>query len=119
MAMDRRHREVLTVARSVLEQLDVEVVLQRILRAARELTGARFAALGVLDESRTGLDRFLTLGLDDAARRRIGSPPTGRGVLGELIRVQQPLRVGDIGRHPAVGSSADALLPRSADHRRG
>jgi signal transduction histidine kinase len=101
MAMDRRHREVLTVARSVLEQLDVEVVLQRILRAARELTGARFAALGVLDESRTGLDRFLTLGLDDAARRRIGSPPTGRGVLGELIRVQQPLRVGDIGRHPA------------------
>jgi GAF domain-containing protein len=101
MAMDRRPREVLTVARSVLEQLDVEVVLQRILRAARELTGARFAALGVLDESRTGLDRFLTLGLDDAARRRIGSPPTGRGVLGELIRVQQPLRVGDIGRHPA------------------
>jgi signal transduction histidine kinase len=101
MAMDRRHREVLTVARSVLEQLDVEVVLQRILRAARELTGARFAALGVLDESRTGLDRFLTLGLDDAARRRIGSLPTGRGVLGELIRVQQPLRVGDIGRHPA------------------
>jgi signal transduction histidine kinase len=101
MAMDRRPREVLTVARSVLEQLDVEVVLQRILRAAQELTGARFAALGVLDESRTGLDRFLTLGLDDAARRRIGSLPTGRGVLGELIRVQQPLRVGDIGRHPA------------------
>jgi signal transduction histidine kinase len=99
--MDRRPREVLTVARSVLEQLDVEVVLQRILRAAQELTGARFAALGVLDESRTGLDRFLTLGLDDAARRRIGSLPTGRGVLGELIRVQQPLRVGDIGRHPA------------------
>jgi signal transduction histidine kinase len=99
--MDRRPREVLTVARSVLEQLDVEVVLQRILRAAQELTGARFAALGVLDESRTGLDRFLTLGLDDAARRRIGSLPTGRGVLGELIRVRQPLRVGDIGRHPA------------------
>jgi signal transduction histidine kinase len=99
--MDRRPREVLTVARSVLEQLDVEVVLQRILRAAQELTGARYAALGVLDESRTGLDRFLTLGLDDAARQRIGSLPTGRGVLGELIRDPQPLRVGDIGRHPA------------------
>jgi signal transduction histidine kinase len=99
--MDRRPREVLTVARSVLEQLDVEVVLQRILRAAQELTGARFAALGILDESRSVLARFLTLGLDDVTRERIGPLPTGRGVLGELIRDPQPLRVGDIGRHPA------------------
>jgi signal transduction histidine kinase len=98
--MDQRSREVLTVARSVLEQLDVEVVLQRILRAAQELTGARYAALGVLDESGTGLGRFLTVGLDEATRERIRSPPAGRGVLGELIREPRPLRVADIGRHP-------------------
>ena len=85
-AMDQATRGVLKVARSVLEQLDTEQVLERVLEAARELTGARYAALGVLDESRNELSRFLTQGLDEDQRRRIGSLPTGRGVLGELIR---------------------------------
>ena len=55
--MDQATREVLKVARGVLEQLDVEQVLDRVLDAAAELTGARYAALGVLDESRSGLAR--------------------------------------------------------------
>ena len=59
---DRGIRSVLGVARSVLSDLDLEVVLERVLESARELTGARYAALGVLDESRTGLARFLTAG---------------------------------------------------------
>ena len=91
---------VLDVARSVLEDLDVEVVLERALVAARDVTGARYAALGVLDASRMHLERFLTLGIDDATRRLIGPLPTGRGVLGELIRDPAPLRIADVGSHP-------------------
>ena len=60
--------QVLAVARSVLQDLDVEKVLERVLVAARDVTGARYAALGVLDESRTHLGRFLTLGIDVATR---------------------------------------------------
>jgi signal transduction histidine kinase len=90
----------LSVARSVLEQLDLEVVLARVLAAARELTGARYAALGVLDDSRHQLARFLTLGIDEQTRNTIGPLPTGRGVLGELIRMPRPLRVADVGSHP-------------------
>jgi signal transduction histidine kinase len=99
-AMDQATRGVLKVARSVLEQLDTEQVLERVLEAARELTGARYAALGVLDESRNELSRFLTQGLDEDQQRRIGSLPTGRGVLGELIRSPKPLRIADVGSHP-------------------
>jgi signal transduction histidine kinase len=98
--MDAATRGVLKVARSVLEQLDVEQVLERVLEAARELTDARFAALGVLDESRSQLGRFLTRGIDEPTRRLIGPLPTGRGVLGELIRHPRPLRIADVGSHP-------------------
>jgi signal transduction histidine kinase len=98
--MDQGSQQILTVARSVLEQLDVEVVLERVLVAARELTGARYTALGVLDEPREHLSRFLTAGLDEPTRSRIGSLPTGRGVIGELIRRPEPLRIDDLGSHP-------------------
>jgi two-component system, NarL family, sensor histidine kinase DevS len=98
--MDQATRGVLTVARSVLEQLDTDQVLDRVLDAACELTGARYAALGVLDESRNSLARFLTRGIDEDDRTMIGSLPTGRGVLGELIRNPTPLRMADVGSHP-------------------
>lgn len=98
--MDQATDAVLTVARSVLERLDLEVVLERLLDSARELTGAQYAALGVLNESRTRLERFLTAGIDEPTRRLIGPLPSGRGVLGELIRDPQPLRLKDVGSHP-------------------
>ena len=60
------------------------------LEVACELTGARYAALGVLDEDRHELERFITLGIDDETRRAIGNLPRGRGVLGLLI--EQPRR---------------------------
>jgi signal transduction histidine kinase len=71
-----------------------------VLESARELTGARYAALGVLDQAGTGLARFITAGIDEESQRRIGSPPTGHGVLGELIRHPTPLRLADVGAHP-------------------
>jgi signal transduction histidine kinase len=98
--MESATEGVLSVARSVLEELDLEVVLARVLEAARGLTGARYAALGVLDDSRHQLARFLTLGIDEQTRSTIGPLPTGRGVLGELIRNPRPLRIADVGSHP-------------------
>ena len=97
--MDQATEGVLKVARGVLEQLDVDEVLGRVLDAARELTGARYAALGVLDESREELARFLTRGISERDHRAIGALPTGRGVLGELIRNPRPLRLPDVGSH--------------------
>ena len=98
--MDQTARGVLGIARSVLAELDVDSVLNRVLMSARELTGARYAALGVLDSSRTELERFLTLGVDEDQREAIGSPPRGRGVLGELISNPRPLRLSNISDHP-------------------
>ena len=97
---DRGIDHVLELARSVLGDLDVEAVLERVLVAGRELTGARYAAIGVLDEEGTGLARFITLGLDDATREGIGTPPRGRGVLGELISHPVALRLTEVGDHP-------------------
>jgi signal transduction histidine kinase len=93
-------RLVLEVAESVLAELDVEVVLNRVLEAARTLTSARYAAVGVLDQSRSELERFVTSGIDEATQAEIGALPRGRGVLGELIVNPSPLRLGDVGSHP-------------------
>ena len=90
---------VLDVACGVLSDLDVDVVLERVLEAARELTGARYAALGVVDSSGVELERFVTAGVDERTRRKIGAPPRGRGVLGELISDPRPLRLADVGAY--------------------
>ncbi|MBV9000059.1 MAG: GAF domain-containing sensor histidine kinase [Solirubrobacterales bacterium] len=91
---------VLDVACGVLSDLDVDVVLERLLDAARDLTGAEYAAVGVLDPSRSELERFVTAGVDELTRQRIGALPHGRGVLGELIADPRPLRLADAGMHP-------------------
>jgi signal transduction histidine kinase len=98
--MDRAVRGVLDLARDVLAELDLDVVLERVLDSAQELTDARYAALGVLDESRSELSQFITRGIDDATHAAIGALPRGRGVLGALIEDPAPLRLEDVGRHP-------------------
>jgi signal transduction histidine kinase len=95
-----RTRRLLQVGRTLVSEHDTEAVLDRILHEARDVTGARYAALGVLDERRTELERFLTLGLDDATHRAIGDLPRGRGVLGVLIEDPRPLRLTEVGDHP-------------------
>ena len=86
--------------RGLMEELDPELVLDRLLETARELTGARYAALGVLDEQRRELARFITRGVDAATHGAIGELPRGRGILGLLIEDARPLRLHDIGEHP-------------------
>ena len=95
-----RLRELIDVGRSLVAELDPEVVFQQVLEVACDLTGARYAALGILDEERHELERFITHGIDEEARRSIGNLPRGRGVLGLLIEQPRPLRLTDVGHHP-------------------
>jgi signal transduction histidine kinase len=97
---DRVVRRTLDAAREVLADLDSEAVLEHVVAAARAVTGARYAALGLLDASGGRLERFITLGVDEPTRRRIGPLPTGQGVLGVLIEHPEPLRLAVVGAHP-------------------
>ncbi|HVT00469.1 MAG TPA: GAF domain-containing sensor histidine kinase [Solirubrobacterales bacterium] len=97
---DDRFRRLVEVGSSLLSELDLEAVLASVVAAARELTGARYAALGVLDPEGRELERFIYLGIDEQTRAAIGPLPRGRGVLGELIRHPEPLRLEDVESHP-------------------
>ena len=95
-----RLRRLIDVGRGLLSQLDLEAVLDQVLETAREITGARYAALGVLDRERRELERFVTRGIDAGTHRAIGDLPRGRGILGVLIDVSEPLRIPAVGEHP-------------------
>src|SRR5262249_22776295 len=62
--------------------------------------GAKYGALGVIDPSGRGLERFLTTGIDEVTRERIGDTPHGRGILGVLLHDAQPLRLHDLTTDP-------------------
>ncbi len=94
-------RRLLDVGRALTGELDQRVVLDRVLQTAREITGARYAALGILNEQHTELAQFLTAGVGEETRRAIGALPRGRGVLGALIDQPRPLRLPDVGQHPS------------------
>ena len=94
-------RKMLDIVGSIATDLDIDETLQRIVDAAAELSGAGYGALGVLDDS-TGprrLREFVTHGISDAERARIGPLPTGHGILGVLIDHPEPLRIDDLGKH--------------------
>jgi GAF domain-containing protein len=96
---EHRLSRLLDVGRALVSQLDREELLRRVLEVARELTGARYAAIGIIDPKRAELERFLTAGVDEETHLAIGELPRGRGILGELIRDPKPLRLRDIGEH--------------------
>ena len=97
---EQRLLRLLEVGQALVAELDIERLLYRVLEVARELTGARYAALGVLDDRRERLERFLTVGIDAAAHAAIGDLPRGNGILGVLISDPRPLRLHDVGEHP-------------------
>ncbi|MGA8363873.1 MAG: GAF domain-containing protein, partial [Solirubrobacteraceae bacterium] len=94
-------RRLLDVGRSLMTELDLGAVLDRVLETAREITGARYAALGILNDQRSELEQFLTSGVEEETRRAIGALPRGQGVLGVLIEHPRPLRLPDVGQHPS------------------
>ncbi|MCS7006838.1 MAG: GAF domain-containing sensor histidine kinase [Gaiellaceae bacterium] len=79
----------------------LDALLQKIVETAAELTDARYAALGVVERSGRSLERFFTVGIDEETRARIGAPPRGHGLLGAVIRSTEPIRLREIGEHPA------------------
>ena len=85
---------------AVSSELDLAAVLQRIITTACSLVGARYGALGVLSPERDQLVQFITHGLDDETRARIGDIPHGHGVLGLLIKEPKALRLHEISEHP-------------------
>src|SRR3954469_25847013 len=87
--------------RDLVSELDLDAVLDRMLDIAIELTGARYAAVGVLDANQRELSQFLTRGIDAETHRAIGDLPRGRGILGVLISDPRPLRLDDVSTHPA------------------
>ena len=97
---EQRLRTLLDAGRTLVSELDLERVLERLIEVARELTGAQYAALGVLDPAKDQLERFITSGIDAETHRQIGDLPRGRGVLGLLIRDPRPIRLADVGSHP-------------------
>jgi signal transduction histidine kinase len=81
-------------------ELNLPVVLRRIIEEARDLVDAQYGALGVLTEDGQSLDQFLTIGLSHEEERAIGPPPTGRGVLGALIGEDKPVRLANLAQSP-------------------
>lgn len=87
----------------VLETLELETVLQRVIDNARWLTGARYGALVSFDASGEIAD-IVTSGARDGEFHDVANPPEGKGLLGYLNEVDGPLRIADIASHPkAVG----------------
>jgi signal transduction histidine kinase len=85
---------------SLASELSLDALLQRIVETAAELTGARYAALGVVHPSGHGLERFLTTGIDPETYAAIGEIPRGRGLLGVVIREARPVRLHEIADDP-------------------
>src|SRR5271166_2973281 len=92
-------RRVLDAVLLIEADLELPVLLRHVIQEACAMTGARYGALGVLDESRTHLAEFITVGLEPDQEEEIGARPTGRGVLGLLVANPEPLRLSHLSEH--------------------
>ena len=99
--LDTRERmnALLAAVVALAEDPSLEAVLDRLVRSACALVGARYGAMGVIGEDRK-LSHFITVGIDEEGIRSIGDLPTGHGVLGLLIREPRPVRLHDLGQNP-------------------
>ena len=99
MRSDRALYALDRATRAIAGELDLDRVLQLIVDSVRDLVGARYAALGTFDVAGR-IERFITSGISDDLRARIGPLPQGHGLLGTIIRDGATLRIPDISRHP-------------------
>jgi two-component system, NarL family, sensor histidine kinase DevS len=95
-----RLRALVETGIAINSELSLDGVLERIVEAAARVTGAQYAALGVIDPAGSGLERFVTFGIPDEIQMQIGDPPHGRGILGVLIHDARPLRLHDLSEDP-------------------
>ena len=96
----RRDKMLIEAGMTLGSELDLDAVLRRIVELAVQITGARYGALGVLNEDGETIERFITEGVSDEVRAAIGHPPVGHGILGLLIRERRPMRLPDLGADP-------------------
>ncbi len=90
----------------LVKDVSLETLLERIATVACEQSDARYAALGVLDDEGK-LIKFISVGLSEKEIKRMSHPPEGRGLIGALMDVKEPLRIPEIGKHPqSVGFPA-------------
>lgn len=94
-----RFERLLSAGVEIFSQHTLRAVLQQVVDAAREVVGARYAALGVLAPNGSSLSEFVTSGMTVEERARIGALPVGKGLLGVVIRRPKPIRVPDITKH--------------------
>src|SRR3954451_7848049 len=95
-----RLRALFDASLALNSELSLDALLTKVVESAASLTGARYAALGVLDATGSELERFVTTGIDEETQGTIGDLPRGRGVLGVLIREARPLRLRNLGEDP-------------------
>ena len=95
-----RLRALVEAGIALASELSLDGLLQRLTELAAELTGARYAALGVIDATGSRLERFVTHGVNDATRAAIGDLPQGRGILGALNTDARPLRLHALADDP-------------------
>jgi len=81
---------------SLITELDLRLVLQKVVDLSRDLVSARFGAMGVLDETGTGFQQFITSGVSEERRTMIGSPPHGRGIFRQMIDEGKPMMINDM-----------------------
>lgn len=101
-AVERRNRELLALHSAGLDvasELSLESVLHKVVDGARNLVEARYGALSVIDRA-GNIREFITSGITAEERARIGPPPVGHGVLGEVLHQGQPLLLADVSQHP-------------------
>ncbi len=95
-----RLRALLDAGIALSSELSLDAVLLKIVEAAAELTGAQYAALGVIDRTGHGLERFIVTGIDAETQALIGELPHGLGILGAVIQDAKPLRLHDLSSDP-------------------
>jgi signal transduction histidine kinase len=100
--LERRNRELLALHAAGLDvasELSLEIVLNKVVEQARNLVGAKYGALSVI-EREGNIKEFITSGVTAEERAAIGPPPVGHGVLGVVLREGQHLRLPNVAKHP-------------------
>ena len=114
--VQRRNRELLALHSAGLDvasELSLETVLDKVVEGARHLVGARYGALSLIDHE-GNIREFITSGISAEEREKIGPPPVGHGVLGEVLHKGQHLRLTDVKQHPrSVGFPPNHPVMRS------
>jgi two-component system, NarL family, sensor histidine kinase DevS len=110
MTAQQRLRRLLIANRSIIQELSLPAVLRRIVETAKDVAGARYAALGVIGADGL-LEQFIHIGMDDETVRAIGELPKGRGVLGSLIEDPHPIRLVRIADDPRSSGFPDGHPP--------